>query len=45
MSGKQRRQFSAEQTVAIVKQHLVDKVPVSDLCERHQILATQFYQW
>ena len=45
MSGKQRRQFSAEQKVAIVKQHLVDKVPVSDLCERHQILATQFYQW
>jgi transposase len=45
MSGKQRRQFTAEQKVAIIKQHLVDKVPVSDLCEQHQILATQFYQW
>ena len=45
MSGKQRRQFTADQKLAIVKQHLVDKVPVSDLCEQHQILATQFYQW
>ena len=45
MSEKQRRQFTAEQKVAIIKQHLVDKVPVSDLCEQHQILATQFYQW
>ncbi len=45
MSGKQRRQFTAEQRVAIINQHLVDKAPVSDLCEQHQILATQFYQW
>ena len=45
MSAKQRRHFTAEQKLAIVKQHLVDKVPVSDLCDKHQILATQFYQW
>ena len=45
MSGKQRRHFTAEQKLAIVKRHLVDKVPVSDLCDEHQILATQFYQW
>ena|SRR5450432_3882599 len=40
-----RRRFLAEQTVAIVKEHLVDRVPISDLCDRHQILPTQFYQW
>ena len=40
---KQRRQFSAADKVAIVKAHLVDKVPVSDLCDKHQILPTQFY--
>ena len=45
MSTKQRRYFTAEQKLAIVKRHLVDKVPVSDLCEEHQILANQFYQW
>ena len=45
MSGKQRRHFTAEQKLAIIKQHLVDDIPVSDLREKHQILATQFYQW
>ena len=42
---KQRRQFSAADKVAIVKSHLVDKVPVSDLCDKHSILPTQFYGW
>ncbi len=45
MSSKQRRHFSAQQKLAIVKRHFVDKVPVSDLCEEYQILANQFYQW
>ena len=40
-----RRQFSAADKVAIVKSHLVDKVPVSDLCDKHGILPTQFYGW
>jgi MYXO-CTERM domain-containing protein len=31
--------------VAIVKSHLVDGVAVSDLCDQHQILPTQLYQW
>ena len=33
MSRKQRRQFDGPQKVLIVKRHLVDKIPVSDLCE------------
>ena len=46
MSGKQqRRTFSAQQKVAIVKRHLIDGVPISDLCEEHQIQPTLFYQW
>ena len=45
MSGKQRRSFSAEQKVAIVKRHLVEGVPISDLCDEYQILPTQVYQW
>ena len=42
---KKRRQFTAADKVAIVKAHLVDKVPVSDLCDKHEILPTQFYGW
>jgi transposase-like protein len=40
-----RRNFTAEQKVAILKRHLVDGVPVSDLCDQHEILPTQLYQW
>ena len=44
-SRRERRHFTAEQKVAIVKRHLVDGVAVSDLCDEHDILPTQFYQW
>ena len=42
---RERRHFTAEQKVAIVKRHLVDGVPISELCDAEQILPTQFYQW
>lgn len=42
---RERRHFTSAQKAAIVKRHLVDKVPVSDLCDEHQILPTQFHQW
>ncbi len=42
---KSRRAFSADQKVAIVKRHLIDKVPVSALCDEFQIQPTLFYQW
>jgi transposase-like protein len=44
-SRRERRHFSAAQKAAIVKAHLVDKAPISDLCERHAITVNQFYQW
>jgi transposase len=44
-SKRERRHFSPQQKVAIVKQHLVDGKSVSDLCDEHKILPTQFYQW
>jgi transposase len=42
---KQRRHFSGSEKVAILKQHLVEKVSVSDLCDRHKIYPNQFYSW
>lgn len=44
-SRRERRNFSAEQKVVIVKRHLVDGVPISDLCDEFQIQPTQLYQW
>jgi transposase-like protein len=40
-----RRHFSPQQKAAFVKAHLVDKTPLSDLCDKHQIQVAQFYQW
>jgi len=40
-----RKQFTPEQKVAIVRRHLVDKVPVSDLCDELGIHANQYYNW
>jgi transposase len=42
---KTRRHFSPEQKVAILRHHLIEQVPISELCEKHQIHPTLFYQW
>jgi transposase-like protein len=40
-----RKQYSPERKVAILREHLLEAKAVSDVCERHQIHPTQFYQW
>jgi transposase-like protein len=40
-----RKQFTPEQKVAMVRRHLVENVPVSDLCDEFGIHATQYYNW
>jgi transposase-like protein len=41
----QRKNYTAEQKVAILREHLLEKVPISDLCERHGMHPTMFYRW
>lgn len=43
--AKQRRHFSGTEKVAILKRHLLDKVPVSDLCDEYDLYPNQFYAW
>ena len=46
MSDKQtRRHFSPPDKVAIVKRHVLEGVPVSNLCDEFDINPTLFYQW
>ncbi len=33
-TSRERRHFSPQQKVAIVKEHLVDGVPIADHCDR-----------
>jgi len=41
----QRRRLTPEQKIAILKAHLVDKKPISDLCDQHGLQPSQFYRW
>ena len=43
--NKKRRHFTGTEKVAIVKRHLTEKVPISDLCDELDIYPTQFYAW
>lgn len=45
MSQNERRHFSGEEKVKILRLHLLEGKPVSDLCEQHKINPSQFYQW
>jgi len=42
---KTRRKFTAEQKANIIRRHLKDKVPVSDLCDEYKIQPSVFYTW
>ena len=42
---KKRHNYTPEEKVAILKRHLVEQMPVSDLCDKYQLQPTIFYQW
>ena len=42
---KPRKNYSAEEKLSILKKHLVEGVPVSDLCDELQLNPNVFYAW
>ena len=40
-----RKQFTAEQKIAILHRHLVERIPVSDLCDECGVAPSVFYRW
>lgn len=40
-----RRNFTPSQKVEILKLHLLEKVPVSEVCQKHHLQPTVFYRW
>jgi transposase-like protein len=40
-----RRQFTTEQKATILRRNMVDKVPVSELCNELGIQPSLFYHW
>ena len=42
---KQRKHYTSEEKVAILRRHLVEGVPISDLCDERGLQPTVFYRW
>jgi transposase len=40
-----RRHFTAQEKVAILRRHLLEKTPISDLCDQLGLNPTLFYRW
>lgn len=40
-----RRQYSGQEKVRLLKLHLVEGQPISQICDEHQIHPTLFYGW
>ncbi len=45
MSKKKRRRFTGIEKIKILKRHLVEGEPISDVCEAEGISPSIFYQW
>jgi transposase-like protein len=42
---KTRRNFTEAEKAAILREHLLEKTPISDVCEKRGLQPTVFYQW
>jgi transposase-like protein len=45
LDGTPRRQFTPDDKATLLRRHLADKVPVSDLCDEYRIQPSLFYLW
>ncbi len=41
----ERRRFAGAEKLAILRQHLVERLPLSEVCQKHHISPTLFYFW
>ena len=43
--NSERRHLTPQEKVAALKRHLLEKVPVSEICDQLAIAPTLFYRW
>ncbi len=43
--SRERKNYTPEEKVAILRRHLLEKVPISDLCDELGLNPTVFYSW
>jgi transposase len=42
---KEYRHRSAEEKVKLLRRHLIEKIPISKICEEEQIAPSLFHRW
>jgi transposase len=42
---KKRKNYTSEEKIRILKTHLVNKRPVSEICDQYDLQPTVFYRW
>jgi transposase len=42
---RQRKQYTSEEKVGILRKHLLEGVPVSDVCDEYGLQPAIFYRW
>ncbi len=43
--ARERRNFTGIEKMGILREHLIDKASISQVCEKHGIQPTLFYLW
>lgn len=43
--NRQRKKVPGPEKLAILKRYLVDRVPISDLCDQNGLQPSQIYRW
>jgi transposase len=43
--SRERKTLSGPEKLAILKRYLVEKAPISDLCDQHGLQPSQIYYW
>lgn len=42
---KERRHWSAEEKTKLLRRHLIEKIPVSKICEEGRVAPSLFHRW
>ena len=42
---KERRSWSADEKIRVLRRHLIGKIPISKLCEEEKVAPSMYHRW
>lgn len=42
---KERRHWSAEEKTRLLRRHLIEKIPISKICEEERLAPSMYHRW